>query len=136
MPTVKINAEGLILGRMATHVAKLLLLGYEVEIYNAGKVILTGSKTAILERERARFARGSSINKGPYAMRTPEGYMKRVIRGMLPWKTTRGREAYKRLRVYTMPAPEDAERPEEARVERSSTLRHVTLQEILKALGV
>jgi large subunit ribosomal protein L13 len=26
--------------------------------------------------------------------------MKRMIRGMLPWDRTRGREAYKRLRCY------------------------------------
>ena len=61
MQTIRINADGLILGRMASYAARKLLEGYEVEVYNAGKVIITGNKQFILERERARRARGSNV---------------------------------------------------------------------------
>ncbi len=136
MQKIRINADGLILGRMATYAARKLLEGYEVEVYNAGRVIITGNKPFILERERAKRDRGSNVRKGPYYTHTPEGYVKRVIRGMLPWKTTRGREAYKRLRVYDHEAPEDAERVETARAEASGTLKQHRLKDIIKSLGV
>jgi large subunit ribosomal protein L13 len=43
--TYVINAEGYRLGRLASKVAKLLLQGHSVKIYNAEKAVITGPRT-------------------------------------------------------------------------------------------
>ena len=100
-----IDATGLILGRMASVVAKRLLLGEEITIVNAEKAVIVGNKEEILERYREKRERGHKY-KGPFFPKMPHLIVKRTIRGMLPWKTKRGREAFKRLKVH-IGVPED-----------------------------
>ena len=94
-----IDGKNAILGRLSTEVAKRLLKGEEVTVINASKIIITGNPKQILGKYIARRQRGST-EKGPYFPKTPEMIVRRTIRGMLPYKTSRGREAFKRLRVY------------------------------------
>ncbi|RJS84717.1 50S ribosomal protein L13 [Candidatus Bathyarchaeota archaeon] len=94
-----INADGLILGRMASHVAKRLLNGEKVIIVNAEKAIISGKRLSIL-REKHDSLQVGHYRKGPLHPRRPDRIVKRVIRGMLPRKKPRGKEALKRLRVY------------------------------------
>ena len=94
-----IDADGAILGRLASIVAKKLLLGEKVIVINAEKAIITGSKKRILERFREKRERGDPI-KGPFYPVRPDKVFRRVVRGMLPRKKPRGREALRRLRVY------------------------------------
>jgi len=63
-----INAEGLILGRMASKVAKMLLEGEEIVIVNADKAIITGNKEYIFEKYKRRtsFRSISNPQKGPF----------------------------------------------------------------------
>lgn len=98
-----INAENLILGRMASRVAQELLRGEAVVIINAEKSIISGSKKNVIERYKKRLERKSIVNParhGPFFPRKPEGIVKRAVRGMLPIRRTKGREALKNLRVY------------------------------------
>lgn len=98
-----IDASNLILGRMASHVAKKLLSGYTVAIVNAEKAVISGSPKSIISeyREAALSKRTwKRPMKGHKKVKRPDLIVKRVIRGMLPYKKPRGREAYKRLRVY------------------------------------
>ena len=94
-----IDGKNAVLGRLATQIAKRLLKGEELTIINADKIIITGNPKHILGKYAARRQRGST-EKGPYFPKTPEAIVRRTIRGMLPYKTSRGREAFKRLRVY------------------------------------
>lgn len=94
-----INAEGLILGRLTSHIAKLLLQGEEVIVVNAEKAIITGNKKDILNKYRVRRELVHK-RKGPYYPKRPERIFKRTVRGMLPYQQPRGREALKRLKVY------------------------------------
>ena len=94
-----INADGLILGRMASHIAKRLLNGEKVIIVNAEKAIISGKRLSIL-REKHDSLQVGHYRKGPLHPRRPDRIVKRVIRGMLPRKKPRGKEALKRLRVY------------------------------------
>lgn len=94
-----IDAEGAVLGRLASVIAKRLLLGEEIIVINAEKAIITGSKERVLERFKEKRERGDPI-KGPFYPIRPDKVFKRVVRGMLPRKKTKGREALKRLKVY------------------------------------
>ncbi|MFH1229223.1 MAG: 50S ribosomal protein L13 [Candidatus Aenigmatarchaeota archaeon] len=94
-----INADGLIMGRMAMKVAKLLLNGEQVTIVNCEKAIITGNPKSIVERYTAKRDRGDP-NKGPFYPRNPVMLVKRVVRGMLPRRKSRGRDALRKLKVY------------------------------------
>ena len=101
---VVIDASGLILGRLASYVAKRLLFGEEVIVVNSEKAIISGSKKYITEKFKKKLSTRtlSSQKKAPIHARRPETYVRRVVRGMLPWskKPTKGKIAYGRLRVY------------------------------------
>lgn len=103
MSLLVVDASNLILGRLASHVAKMLLNGERVVIVNAEKAVVSGSRQNIVEEYREYVLakrRLKNPTKGPKKIRRPDLLVKRVIRGMLPYKRARGREAYKRLRVY------------------------------------
>ncbi len=98
-----IDATDVILGRMASAIAKDLLRGEKVAIVNAEETVITGSKEDILAKFKHRRERKSIVNParhGPFYPRMPEGIVRRAVRGMLPYRKARGREAYKRLKVY------------------------------------
>ena len=97
--TTIIDADGLILGRLASNVAKLLLEGENVIILNAEKAAISGKKQHIVQ-EAKTFLEVGHPRKGPYHPRRPDRIVSRTIRGMLPWRKPKGKEAYKRLRVY------------------------------------
>ncbi|HYU87190.1 MAG TPA: uL13 family ribosomal protein, partial [Candidatus Bathyarchaeia archaeon] len=43
--------------------------------------------------------------------RKPDGYVRRVIRGMLPWKKPGGKDAFHRVKVYIGTPSEYQDRP-------------------------
>jgi large subunit ribosomal protein L13 len=95
-----IDANGLIMGRLASSVAKQLLSGDEkVYIINAEKAIISGSRAATLREYRETRERGTR-EFGPHFPKRPDRILKRTIRGMLPYKRARGRDAMSRLKVY------------------------------------
>jgi len=94
-----IDGEGLLLGRLASTVAKRLLDGDEIAIVNAEKVVISGSKARVLNAYRQKRERGSREG-GPFFPRRPDHIIKRTIRGMLPYKRPRGADALKRVKVY------------------------------------
>ncbi|WP_456483903.1 50S ribosomal protein L13 [Methanopyrus kandleri] len=94
-----IDAENAVLGRLASVVAKRILKGERIAVINTEKAIITGKKNTIKEEWLQKIQRGDP-KKGPFYPRRPDLIFRRVVRGMLPWKTKRGREAFKRLRAY------------------------------------
>lgn len=128
-----IDAEGAVLGRLASVVAKRLLLGEEIIVINAEKAIVTGSKERILERFREKRERGDPI-KGPFYPVRPDRILKRVVRGMLPRKKERGREALKRLKVY-IDNPENLEGEKVGKSVEEITCKFMYLGDICKHLG-
>jgi len=109
-----IDADGLILGRMASQVAKRLLNGERIIIVNAEKAIISGKRLSIL-REKHDFLQVGHFRKGPYHPRRPDMIVKKVIRGMLPRRKPRGKNALKRLRVY-IGVPKDYEEKEKEKI--------------------
>jgi large subunit ribosomal protein L13 len=97
-----VNAENLVLGRMASIVSEELLKGESIVIVNAEKAVITGSKESILKKFKTRIDLSPKGNprKGPKFPKRPDGILRRSVRGMLPFKTQRGRNAFKRLKVF------------------------------------
>jgi large subunit ribosomal protein L13 len=104
-PVALINAEGLILGRMASKVAKKLLGGEEVIIVNAEKSVLSGKKRSKVA-EAKEFLEVGAPMRGPFHSRRPDRIVRKTVRGMLPFKQPKGKSAYKKLKVF-MGVPED-----------------------------
>jgi large subunit ribosomal protein L13 len=100
-----INAEDCIAGRLASHVAKRLLKGEEIVIVNAEKAIVSGNPKAVEGFFAEKIKRGDPYH-GPFYPKLPEKILRRIVRGMLPFGKPRGREAYRRLKVYRS-VPED-----------------------------
>jgi large subunit ribosomal protein L13 len=131
-----IDADGLILGRLASHVAKRLLNGEEIIIVNAEKALITGGKEDVIAHYRHRRDVGGA-RKGPLYPRTPHMILKRSVRGMLPFKKPRGRNAYKRLKVH-ISIPRELVKKKFETIEGASQLstqRYMSLGDVSKVLG-
>jgi large subunit ribosomal protein L13 len=98
--TVVVDAKGLVLGRMASEVAKRLLNGESVAIVNAKEAVISGKRLSIVHNAE-EFLQVGHHRKGPLHFREPERIVKKVVRGMLPRTKPCGVAALKRLRVYT-----------------------------------
>ena len=94
-----IDAENLLLGRLASTVAKRALAGEEFAIVNAEKAIVSGARAHVLMDFREKRERGSREG-GPFYPRRPDHIVKRTIRGMLPDKRERGTAAFKAIKTY------------------------------------
>ena len=121
-----VDAEGQILGRLASAVAYLLRgkgkvnyapnldMGDFVIVVNASKIELSGKKL-----DRKTYFRHSGYPGGAKYIpmkklmaERPEEVVRRAVRGMLP-KTKLGRKMLKKLRVYAgSEHPHEAQRPE------------------------
>lgn len=130
-----IDATNLKLGRICTVAAKSALNGEKVEIVNCDKAVITGTKQKVLAKYRNRAEKGGP-HWGPYQPRMADRFVRRTVRGMLPYKTPRGRKAYKRILCFVgNPDGKDAETIEEADVTQTQTLRYVTVGEVCRLLG-
>jgi large subunit ribosomal protein L13 len=133
-----INGDGLILGRLASITAQRALAGEEIAIVNAEKAVISGSRSRVLGNYGHKRARGST-GWGPFVPRRPDHLMKRTIRGMLPYKRSRGADAMKRIKCYVgIPvefAGKEMEVPEEVHMNRLNNPNHITLGAVCTFLG-
>ncbi len=94
-----IDAENLVLGRMASIIAKRLLETEKIIIVNAEKAVLSGKKKSKV-RKAKKFLEVGHPKKGPFHYRRPDRIVRKTVRGMLPYKQPKGKQAYKRLKVF------------------------------------
>ena len=134
---VVIDATGLILGRMASTVAKQLLQGETVIVVNAEKAAISGKRLSIL-KEKKEFLEVGHFRKGPYHPRRPDQIVKRTIRGMLPRKKPKGQQAIKRLKVF-LQMPEELQGKETQTIPEASVENlkcpYITVGELAKEIG-
>ena len=99
---VVIDAEGAILGRLSTNVAKRLLQGEIVDVVNVEKIVISGKPQSIIARYKERLGIRSKYNplRGPFHYRRPDRFVRRTIRGMLPYKKPKGKDAFHRLKCH------------------------------------
>lgn len=133
-----INAENLILGRMAATIAKQALLGEKIDVINAEKAVITGKPAGIIERYNQKFKRGYPFS-GPFFPKHPERFVKRTIRGMLPYKQEKGKKAFNNIKCY-IGIPKELEGKkyetiEKANVKNIKKTKYLTVKEISKNLG-
>ena len=136
-----IDGKDLVLGRLASFVAKRLLEGERVTIVNAEQVVITGRREATFDMYDAWFRVRNLANprKGPFHFKLPNQLVRLSIRGMLPFDKPRGKEAYRRLRVY-IGIPSNLPRGElrsipEAILQRLGTRRFIRVGELSQHLG-
>ncbi len=134
---VIIDATELILGRMASIVAKPLLQGERIVIVNAEKSIISGKRLSRV-KERKTFLEVGHPRKGPFHSRRPDQILRKTVRGMLPIRKPRGREAYKRLRVF-IGTPEEFKGVETQTIHDANAGKlkcpYITLGELAKEIG-
>jgi large subunit ribosomal protein L13 len=132
-----INAEGLIIGRMASIIAKRLLNGEEILIVNAEKAVLSGRKKSKMT-EAKQFLEVGYPERGPFHYRRPDRIVRRTIRGMIPYKQQKGKKAYKRLKVFIgMPNNLKEHKMETLTHARAEKLKcpYFTVGELAKEIG-
>jgi len=120
-----IDANGIVLGRLASHVATLLRgkhkpqfaphvdTGDFVVIINAEKVAVAASKLGEFRYRHSGYPGGlSKRTVGELLETKPERVVELAVRGMLP-KNTLGRQQLKKLKVYAGPEhPHAAQQPQ------------------------
>jgi len=121
-----VDADGLVLGRLASEVARILRgkhrpyfaphvdTGDHVIVVNADKVILTSNKADDkLAYSHSGYPGGlRSTSYAELLAKSPDEMIRRSIRGMLP-KNTLGRQMLSKLNVYAGPDhPHAAQGPE------------------------
>ncbi|MGC8572340.1 MAG: 50S ribosomal protein L13 [Candidatus Micrarchaeia archaeon] len=135
------DAKDKILGRVASVVAKRVLEGKNVAVINAEQAIISGNKKDIIEKYKTRMdlKERSNPEHSPYWPRKPDLFVKRIIRGMLPYhKKTSGKEAYKRLRVFigTPEALKDAKKIDvKTKAPKELYVDYIRVSELAKQLG-
>jgi large subunit ribosomal protein L13 len=131
---VVVDVRDCILGRVASQVATEALDGNRVAVINAEDAVITGDEENIMSKYRKRRELGS--DSGPYYPKRPDGILKRTIRGMLPYKKQRGREAFENVRVYVgNPHDRDGDILDGTSLDRLSNIRFVHLGDVSKQLG-
>ena len=120
-----VDAEGLVLGRLATEVATVLRgkhrptfaphldTGDHVIVVNAAKIVLTAGKADTkLAYRHSGYPGGLRATSYAELLATrPEDVIRRAVRGMLP-KGTLGRQQLAKLKVYAGPDhPHAAQKP-------------------------
>jgi len=128
----EVDADGAILGRLATEVARVLRgkhkvifaphldTGDHVIVVNAAKVVMTAGKAdKKLHYRHSGYPGGlSSRNYRDLLANHPEDTFRRVVRGMLP-RGPLGRQMLRKLKVYAGPThPHAAQNPQPLSVDR------------------
>ena len=121
-----IDAEGQVLGRLATRIATILMgkhkpgytpfldCGDHVVVVNADKVVLTGNKMNDKKYYRySGYPGGIKEARARRVMREhPTRILESAVRGMVP-KTKLGRQMLSKLRVYAGPEhPHETQQPQ------------------------
>uniref|UniRef100_A0A8R1XVM0 Large ribosomal subunit protein uL13 n=1 Tax=Onchocerca volvulus TaxID=6282 RepID=A0A8R1XVM0_ONCVO len=122
-----IDGKDHLLGRLASVIAKQLLLGQKIVVVRCEDIAISGnfhrSKLKFMSFLRKRC--NVKPARGPYHFRAPSRIFWRTVRGMLPHKTHRGKAALLRLKAFDgIPQPYD-------RVKRQvhpAALRHLALK--------
>jgi large subunit ribosomal protein L13 len=128
-----VDAEGLVLGRLATEVARLLRgkhkptfaphmdMGDHVVIVNAAKVVLTADKAVdkMIYRHTGYPGGLKETRTSDMMSSRPEEVVRKAVKGMLP-KGTLGRQMGAKLKVYAgAEHPHSAQQPMPFKIEHA-----------------
>ena len=132
-----IDAKGAVLGRLSSYVAKQILLGIKVDVVNCEEAVISGKRAATLNNYIRRIDR-KAPGKGPYLYRRPDMFVKRAIRGMLPFKRARGIDAFKNVKCH-IGVPGNLSKENVSVIENASVDRlhtdYLKVRDVCKAVG-
>jgi large subunit ribosomal protein L13 len=134
-----VDAKNQILGRIASFAAKRALSGDTVIVLNAEKAVISGRRSNIVEeaKRRLRTRTLGTQTHAPVHQRRPDLYLRRVVRGMLPWKKAKGKSAFHRVRVF-IGVPEEFAKKAQTKVAGADASKllspFVTLEELAKEI--
>lgn len=138
MADIFIDATNAIVGRIGAFAAKRALLGDTIKIFNCEKAVMSGRKEQVTERFYLRRNKIGQPMKGPFIPRMPDRFFRRTIRGMLPYKRTKGAEAYKRIMCYIGVPEQFKDRKMQqvagADAVKLKSLKRITVEEVCKKL--
>lgn len=132
-----VDGENMIFGRLASQIAKRLVRGEEIHLINAEKLIIIGNPKQITQRyltKRGLRHKGTP-ERSPVWSKVPHLLVKRMVRGMLPMKSSRGKVALGRLRVYTGNPKRLEQNTKLENATFDGMSKHVTVYEICKSIG-
>jgi len=132
MKELVIDAENCVAGRVASSAAKLLLQGKAVKIVNAEKALVSGNPKSTLDRFKIKTGRGDPLH-GAFYPKRPERILKRMVRGMIPYKKPMGKKAFKALRVY-ISVPEELKGRQMQKVFEKKLEASITLEKLSQRL--
>ena len=139
--TLIIDASNLILGRMASIVAKKLLEGYKVVIVNAEKAVVSGKPKMVIASYQLMLRVKTLRNPYKWGVRrprTPDRIVRSAIRGMLPKNTPKGTRALRNLKVF-IGVPEEYANKEKITIPEADVSglkgKYITVGEIAKHMG-
>lgn len=138
MAELYVDAGNAIAGRIGSWAAKRALLGDTIKIMNCEKAVISGRKEHVTERYYHRRNKVGQPQKGPILPRMPDRFLKRIIRGMLPYKRAKGAEAYKRIKCYIGVPIEFKDKKLEkipgTGAAKLKSLKRITIEEVCKKL--
>lgn len=129
-----IDGNNAVFGRLGAYAAKQALLGEKIEIVNCERIVVSGKKDVVLAKYLRLKKMGTPV-KGPFYSSVPDKFVKRLIRGMLPHKQQKGREALSRIKCYKG-VPEQFQGKELKKIAQSKLkINSVPIAEICKHIG-
>ncbi|RLG78854.1 MAG: 50S ribosomal protein L13 [Thermoprotei archaeon] len=139
--TIIVDAEGAVVGRLCTQIAKALQEGFKVYVVNAEKAVVSGEKKMVIEGYRVWLRIKTLRNpqkRSPRRPRSPQTIIKKTVKGMLPKNFLKGKEALRNLKVY-VGVPKEFQGKEMVKLSSADASRlgrdYITLGEVAKALG-
>lgn len=132
-PNLVIDASGSVLGRVASFAAKQSLFGKTVAVINCNDALVTGNRSSIVDEFSESRKRGGSSRASPHYPGSPERIMKRLVRGMLPYKQGRGLDAFKRVRCFNA-IPNEFASIKAVKIEHKLPMKAIKLSDLSKVI--
>jgi len=132
-----INAEGRVLGRLASEVAQVARDGEEVAVVNSEEAVISGDSQTVKEKYQTKYERGRR-DTGPYYPKRADKILKRTVRNMLPYKESNGREQFSNVKTYLGLPDRMEDEVEESEAKKGDSLKHrnyVKLGEVSDFIG-
>ncbi|GLV38781.1 Ribosomal protein L13A [Carabus blaptoides fortunei] len=107
---ILIDGRGHLLGRLAAILAKTLLQGNRVIVVRCEQLNISGNFFRNKLKFMSFLRKRCNVNpaRGPFHFRAPSKILWKTVRGMVPHKTERGKQALRRLKTYEgCPPPYD-----------------------------
>ena len=131
-----VNAEGKILGRLASEIAQHARDDEEIRVVNSEGAVISGDEAEIKKEYETKYERGRR-DRGPYFPKRADKILKRTVRNMLP-DGSDGRDTRSNVRTYLGVPDQMEDEVEEVEVKEGSELKHrnyVKLGEVSEFIG-